>query len=393
MNENRKSCWYYDDQLDNRLTSISLHANTVCIGGKWEEANKYGECDGGGYLLEPLCRSVVNEDFNVAVANTWTDIGGDPISGRVNDVMHAAAPYANGIQRAIEEIGKKADEWGAANPAETVIDEKTGKQKTKLSIAHQIKGFTDWVRDKNDKYGDGLIDFMNSNLIIQGTRFMYYSGTGLSFGNLGMRFTIFPQWTGKNQFITVNQQLEKLFPYSIGKYEPLIFTTEVDGKTETHASDILGWQRPPAGYRAEYKDIDLKALRGSLKLRIGAFYVLESLVCENLSFSLSRQMVKKPLEAKYIGVNSASEEDDEGSAKRINNISTDTIAFSPLYAEVNLVLRPATKYSDIAMRDFIYGLNIGSTTRPSQNEAAQSLDKKIKTSLRNLQQINKNKYV
>ena len=389
MNENRKSCWYYDDQLDNRLTSVSLHPNTVCVNGKWEEATKYGKCDGGGYLLDPLCRSVVNEDFNVSIANTWSDIGGDPISGMVNDVMHAAAPYANGIQKAITEIGKKADEWGAAHPAE--VDEETGKKK--FSLAHQIKGFADWVRDKNDKYGDGLIDFMNSNLIIQGTRFMYYSGTGLSFGNLGMRFTIFPQWVGPNEFLTVNQQLEKLFPYSIGKYEPLVFTTEVDGKPETHASDILGWQRPPAGYRAEYKDIDLKALRGSLKLRIGAFYVLESLVCENLTFSLSRQMVKKPLGAKYVGVNAAAEGDDEGSAERINNISTDTIAFSPLYDEVNLNLRPATKYSDVAMRDFIYGLNIGSTTRSSHNEGAQSLDKKIKSNLRQMQQENKLKYV
>ena len=389
MEENRKSCWYYDDQLDNRLTSISLHANTVCVNGKWMPAKN--NIDAGGYLLEPLCRSVMGEDFNVSIANTWSDIGGDPISGMVNDIMHAAAPYANGIQRAVEEIGKKADEWGAANPVEVVTDEKTGKRKPKFSIAHQVKGFADWVKDKNDKYGDGLIDFMNSNLIVQGTRFMYYGGTGLSFGNLGMRFTIFPQWTGKDEFLTVNQQLEKLFPYSIGKYEPLTFTTEVEGEKQTHASDILGWQRPPAGYRAEYKDIDLKALRGSLKLRIGAFYVLESLVCESLTFALSRQMVKKPLGAKYVGVNTSAV--GEGSTEQINKIATDTISFSPLYAEVNLMLRPATKYSDIAMRDFIYGLNIGSTERVSQNEAAQGLDKKIKTNLQNIQSKNKAKYV
>ena len=389
MEENRKSCWYYDDQLDNRLTSISLHANTVCVNGKWMLAKN--NIDAGGYLLEPLCRSVMGEDFNVSIANTWSDIGGDPISGMVNDIMHAAAPYANGIQRAVEEIGKKANEWGAANPAEVVTDEKTGKKKSKFSIAHQVKGFADWVKDKNDKYGDGLIDFMNSNLIVQGTRFMYYGGTGLSFGNLGMRFTIFPQWVGENQFLTVNQQLEKLFPYSIGKYEPLVFTTEVEGKKQTHASDILGWQRPPAGYRAEYKDIDLKALQGSLKLRIGAFYVLESLVCESLTFALSRQMVKKPLGAKYVGVNTGTI--GEGSTEQLDKITTDTIAFSPLYAEVNLMLRPATKYSDIAMRDFIYGLNIGSTERVSQNEAAQGLDKKIKTNLQNIQSKNKAKYV
>ena len=102
-------------------------------------------------------------------------------------------------------------------------------------------------------------------------------------------------------------------------------------------------------------------------------------------------MVKKPLGAKYVGVNTGTI--GEGSTEQLDKITTDTIAFSPLYAEVNLMLRPATKYSDIAMRDFIYGLNIGSTERVSQNEAAQGLDKKIKTNLQNIQSKNKAKYV
>ena len=228
---------------------------------------------------------------------------------------------------------------------------------------------------------------MNSNLIVQGTRFRYYSGTGISFGNLGMRFTIFPKWVGPNEFLTVNQQLEKLFPYAIGKYESLHFTTENEnGEKEVHASDILGWQRPPAGYRADYKDIDNKALKGTLKLRIGAFYVLESLVCEGLSFSLSRQMVKKPLGAGYSGVNA-------GEDRLVKLSNTDTVAFSPLFAEVNLVLQPSTKYSDIVMRDFIYGLNMSSDSRDWQNEGAQELDAKLKNNLRSIQGQIKGKYV
>ena len=384
INENRKSCWYYDDQMGNRLTSVSLHANTVYTGKSWIKAEDSGlPVDSGKYLLEPLCRSVLTEDFNVSIANSWSDMGGDPISTMVNDIMHSAAPYANAINTAIDEIGKKAEEWGASNPAE--IDEKTGK--AKLSIAHQIAGFADWVKDKKGDNGDALIDFMNSNLIVQGTRFRYYSGTGISFGNLGMRFTIFPKWVGPNEFLTVNQQLEKLFPYAIGKYESLHFTTENEnGEKEVHASDILGWQRPPAGYRADYKDIDNKALKGTLKLRIGAFYVLESLVCEGLSFSLSRQMVKKPLGAGYSGVNA-------GEDRLVKLSNTDTVAFSPLFAEVNLVLQPSTKYSDIVMRDFIYGLNMSSDSRDWQNEGAQELDAKLKNNLRSIQGQIKNKYV
>ena len=384
INENRKSCWYYDDQMGNRLTSVSLHANTVYTGKSWIKAEDSGlPVDSGKYLLEPLCRSVLTEDFNVSIANSWSDMGGDPISTMVNDIMHSAAPYANAINTAIDEIGKKAEEWGASNPAE--IDEKTGK--AKLSIAHQVAGFADWVKDKKGDKGDALIDFMNSNLIVQGTRFRYYSGTGISFGNLGMRFTIFPKWVGPNEFLTVNQQLEKLFPYAIGKYESLHFTTENEnGEKEVHASDILGWQRPPAGYRADYRDIDNKALKGTLKLRIGAFYVLESLVCEGLSFSLSRQMVKKPLGAGYSGVNA-------GEDRLVKLSNTDTVAFSPLFAEVNLVLQPSTKYSDIVMRDFIYGLNMSSDSRDWQNEGAQELDDKLKNNLRSIQGQIKGKYV
>lgn len=384
INENRKSCWYYDDQMGNRLTSVSLHANTVYTGKSWIKAEDSGlPVDSGKYLLEPLCRSVLTEDFNVSIANSWSDMGGDPISTMVNDIMHSAAPYANAINTAIDEIGKKAEEWGASNPAE--IDEKTGK--AKLSIAHQVAGFADWIKDKKGDNGDALIDFMNSNLIVQGTRFRYYSGTGISFGNLGMRFTIFPKWVGPNEFLTVNQQLEKLFPYAIGKYESLHFTTENEnGEKEVHASDILGWQRPPAGYRADYKDIDNKALKGTLKLRIGAFYVLESLVCEGLTFSLSRQMVKKPLGAGYSGVNA-------GEDRLVKLSNTDTVAFSPLFAEVNLVLQPSTKYSDIVMRDFIYGLNMSSDSRDWQNEGAQELDAKLKNNLRSIQGQIKGKYV
>ena len=382
MDENRKSCWYYDDQMDNRLTSISLHANTVFNGTAWVMAKELGaEVDDGGYLLDPLCRSVLNEDFSVAIANTWTDMGGDPISGTVNDIMHSAAPYANAINTALTEIGQKADEWGAKNKVEL---DANGKEK--FSIAHKIKGFASWVGDRTEEMGGDLVDFMNANLIIQGTRFTYYSGTGISFGNLGMRFTIFPKWIGKNEFLTVNQQLEILFPYSIGKYESLHFTTGEGENKKERVSDILGWQRPPAGYRADYKDIDNKALKGTLKLRIGAFYALESLVCEGITFNLSRQMVKKPLVAGYSGL-------DAGDRKIIDEMTTDTISFSPLYAEVNMVLKPSTKYSDISMRNFIYGLNIPHGDNMGTNEAAQELDKKVKSNLRTIQDQLRSKYV
>lgn len=373
--ENKNSCWFYDHQLDNRLTSISLHANT-----RYDEDSKtwiratedyyshrYGGVDKGGYYVNPLCRSVLMEDFSVAIANTWSDLGGDPISGMVNDLMHSIAPYANAVNTAIDAIGRKAEEWGAANPAE--VDAETGKKK--FSIAHQLAGFAEWAKDKKGDNGEKLIDLLNSNLIMQGTRFSYYGGTGISFGNLAMRYTVFPKWVDGG-FLTVNQQIEDLLPYTIGKYETLKFNAkDKNGNVDTYASDIIGWQRPPAGYRADYKDIDNKALKGTMKLRIGAFYVLEGLVCESLTFNMSRQMVKKPREVGYNQVTVGSD--------RIIRLSpdTETINFSPLFADVVMVFRPATKYSDTVMRNFIYGLNM----KGEANENAQKLNKQMNSNL------------
>jgi len=374
--ENTKSCWFYDDQLNNRLTSISLHVNTVYDGKNWKWAS--GNVDAGGYFKDPICRSVLNEDFNVSIANSWSDLGGDPISGMVNDVMHAAAPYADAINNALQTLGQKANEW-IKDQDEPELD-KNGKPK--FSLARTISGWASSAGEVAAEKGEDLIDFMNANLIMQGTRFSYYSGTGISFGNLGMRFTLFPEWRDGG-FYTVNQQLEDLFPYVIGKYENLRFKYETEpGKKELFQSDLIGWQKSPAGYRAHYKDIDNKALKGTMKLRIGAFYVLESLVCDNLTFNLSRQMVKKPQEAGYSGLNSGED--------RIKNINPDTktVSISPLFADVNMVLRPSTKYSDTVMRNFIYGLNMAGDI----NEGAQELNNLMNIGLERIKRDIANKY-
>ena len=97
-------------------------------------------------------------------------------------------------------------------------------------------------------------------------------------------------------------------------------------------------------------------------------------------------MVKKPLPAGYSGL-------DAGDRKIIDEMTTDTISFSPLYAEVNMVLKPSTKYSDISMRNFIYGLNIPHGDSMGTNEAAQELDKKVKSNLRTIQDQLRSKYV
>lgn len=382
MSKDKKSCWYYDEQLENRLTSISLHVNTRFIGGEWKRLTDIQEStDDGGYSVKPLCRSIMNEDFNVTIGNTWSDLGGDPISGMVNDIMHSAAPYGNLVKSALKEIGDKANEWSEQHEQEYNED-----GTPKFSLTQSVANWAAQAGQFANDHGDKILDFMNSHLIMQGTRFSYYGGTGVSFGNLGMRFTLFPQWDS-GAFRTVNQQLEELFPYVIGKYESLSFDYKYkkDGEEvkEHFESPLIGWQKSPAGYQADYRDIDNKALKGTMKLRLGAFYVLEGLVCDNLNFNLSRQMVKKPRDAGYSGLNAGTE--------RIKKIDPGekTLNFSPLFADVVMNFRPATKYSDTAMRNFIYGLDMGGHT----NEGAQDLSKDMNAELEEIRQEIKAKYV
>ena len=385
MKDNEKSCWFYDDQLNNRLTSITLHTNTYYDGKEWKwcKDGPY-KVDAGGYNMEPLCRSVLNEDFNVAIGNVWSDLAGsESVSSYVNGLMHSAAPYADVIGSALVQIGNEAKGWAGG---QSVSYDEEGKPK--FSIAQTVANWATHVGSFAEKHKDQALDFMNSNLIMQGTRFSYFSGTGISFGNLGMRFTIFPMWRD-GAFYTVNQQLEDLLPYAIGKYENLKFDAKykdvTTGKEEVghFESDLIGWQRSPAGYRAHYKDIDNKALKGTMKLRIGAFYVLESLVCENLSFNMSRQMVKKPQGVGYYGLNAGKD--------RIKNIdpNVETISISPLFCDVNLSLRASTKYSDTVMRNFIYGLNMAG----EENEGAQDLNRKMNSDLDKIKRQIKEKYL
>ena len=387
---NNKSCWFYDNQLLDRMTSVSLHANTYLDSNrkwrKFEKNDKTGGIDAGGYCLAPLCTSILSEDFQVSISNTWNEVGGDPISGMWDQMVRPIAPYAKYAKDIIADVGKNIDKWGAKN---------TDK------ITNTTRELTRWAGQTGEymrTHGEEAIDYMNSVLISQGTRFSYYSGSGVSFGNLQMRFTMFPIWAeeGNNYtFLSVPQQLELLFPYVMGTYTRLNLGMK-DGKPVAHDangadknldedySTLLGWQHPPAGYQAVYEDIDKNGIKGTLKLRIGSFYVLESLVCDSMSFNLSRQMVKRPMSdngegAGWSGLLKSRNGGDGDSAKKMIE---DHLAFSPLFADVILSFRPATKYSDNTMRRFIYGLNISGDANEGGKEASnlmkQNLEDEIK---------------
>jgi hypothetical protein len=40
----------------------------------------------------------------------------------------------------------------------------------------------------------GASEFLNSSLVVQGSRFTIYQGTNTDFANLSMKFTLFSDW-------------------------------------------------------------------------------------------------------------------------------------------------------------------------------------------------------
>ena len=91
---------------------------------------------------------------------------------------------------------------------------------------------------------------------------------------------------------------------------------------------MVAWQKPPGGFRANVKNVEI-IQEGTLMLRFGAYYAITNLVIESANFNFSKQMTKKP--------------DPTLSGEII----------SPLYCDVTLQLRPATKYSDKSLKKFV----------------------------------------
>lgn len=344
--------WYYDQQLDSPLTSVTLHANKWWDGNKfinWDQIKdkdngfgpNHGKCDRDkyerlieteknacGYGLDPICTSILNEDFNIAISNTWSEFGGDPVGEMWNNIRGPWSAMA-------KQVGPLLDTLFEKNEA-SINNGDAGKSK----FSKILSGAIEWIHDKKTRYIDGNIDvvsFLNKALVTQGTRFTYYGGTGIGFGNLGMKFTVFPKWEN-GKFIEAQEQVEKLYPYFIGQMESFedatgIGADENSGPLKQMANKCFMFQKPPGGYLTEMLSID-KIQEGTLKLKIGSYYEISNLVCADVMLNYSRNMVKNP----------------------INH------TVSPLFCDVNIALRPSTKYSDEMLRKFIGGVEANKTS-------------------------------
>ena len=162
----------------------------------------------------------------------------------------------------------------------------------------------------------GISKYLNRALVTQGTRFSYYSGTGISFGNMVLKFTIMPTYKG-GSFKTVQEQVRKLYPYTVGH----LMKNEQKGNDP---DNLINWQLAPGGFESDYRDVD-NIQNGTLLMKFGALYAVENLVIESANFTYSKQAVKCPTKMDY----------------------------SPLFCEVTLQLRPATKFSDNKLKQFV----------------------------------------
>lgn len=273
--------FYYDDQLKNKDNTIRLYGN------------------GPNYRGDPIATAIFNEDFEFEIGNSWSDFtGGNFAEGLFNQVK-GFAPYAKFFADRINEIDfdkyKNKGGWvGAIN--------KLGNMAKDQVVNGNI---------------NGAIDFLNSALVVQGTRFMYFAGTSIGMSNMGLKYTLmYDPVEGK----TIKDQLEPLMEYVIGDYKTLsdVAATSKNSDIKSAAGEVgefIGWQEAPGGFTMDLKNVQ-NNLKGTLKLEFGNMFKITNLVIRGCNVSMSRVKVKR------------SREGEDGKS-------------TSLYAEVSLAFQPA----------------------------------------------------
>lgn len=437
------SGFYYDAQLSNPLLTATLHTNTYIanwvqnpsnqdpydmgeqfdwrlwnpVSDKKEEniaagdtvcldkitdnySDAYPRNPSACYREKPLITAILNEDFMVQVGNSWGDAGGMSSLEQTFNQMKSAAAYHKEIGAGISEISKAITPYLNGNG----FLSKAGK----------------WVNDNllSKVTGDGKpTDRLNSALITQGSRFSYYGGTQTTFQNLTMRFTLFADWVYDDRvndvvFKTVHEQLREIYPYAIGKYDPVDASGVLNkiktdtgwvrkslDKTNEVISTFFGWQSPPAGFQADVRSLDT-CQKGTLRLVLGGYYTAENLLIDGMSVNFSKTMTKIPPNSKklqtegkyryeyYTDERAGIEYDDEGNEigyageyvlDHLSHYSTiDTEGgLTPLYADVTINLRPATNYSDNAIIHFSSNKGLGKIEQDIASLRNQKLGKEI----------------
>ena len=292
-----------------------------------DSLNVFGRAVTYPYSKVPILKTFVHEDFNVSVANSWTNNGG---GDAVSEIFNLVKPYAAYLPYLKDQFMIAWDAQKNGLSKEDMKDIKNSRVADfAMNAVNTIHNALEGTGDrKNHDEGTNLFDTitkeLNSTLVSQGSRFSYYQGTGTSFSHLNMRTTVFPEYDSDGNLITVLDKLEKIFPYVMGSFEHDELIKKIN------AEDFVAWQRPPGGFEANIFDIDA-IQKGTLKLKIGSMYSLDNLVVQSMQLNLSKTVLKIP--------------------NPFKQLKTPT----PLYAEVTLDLMPVTKYSVNSLMDFVNG--------------------------------------
>lgn len=371
--DNNSGGFYYDIHRRNILTKISLHANAVppksiysdwpswsTSAASWDpdfikltdpEGDPWrfgleevfpepeGEEVTDGYNIcygrQSLCNSVLAEDFGITIANNWGDFSAGQGLENIFNQGKAYEPYLNTAADLFNRMTA-----GIENYKNEISNQGKDTNKSSLNILGKVtKGLA-----STSKKGANIF---RRALVVQGTRFKYYSGTGIAFSNLGMKFTLFPDYFN-GKFKTVDDQLAALRPYSVGKFVNFLddkddvmkkasdeILDKIGVEENTTKEDIkkaanrfLGWQIPPGGFKASVEYIDHIQV-GTLMLKLGPYYCLKNLVIQEIQLNYSKYVTK------YFDTN------------------TNKIKTCPMYCDVMITFMPATKYSDKKLKEFV----------------------------------------
>lgn len=322
------SGFYYDLQCNDKLTMAALYPNMEPDASQPNGFKNISDAEddagpGVAYSKTPICTAIINEDFQISVANSFNDVGNDPIGG-LWDQVKPLAPYLGELSSGLSDIANATQQW-------------LGDNGTSSKFAGGVKWLNENVFKPGAEKAGMASTYLARSLVVQGTRFVYYSGTGVDYGNLMMKFTLFSGYDKDGTWRSVNDWIKGngtsisrgILPYVIGEFKGV---DEIPGEAGKFIHEYAAWQLPPGGFTADIKNVD-NVQSGTLKLRIGVRYAIENLVISGAQFNFSKTMVKNP--------NSAS--------------ITSEDYLVPLSCDVILNLKPATKSSRKSLERFVFG--------------------------------------
>ena len=332
--------FYYDSQLEDPFLSISLHPNTYKDEkGEWKEykSDILTPTMGGDYdcySKTPIARCIMTDDFIYSINNNWTDYNG---GNAIENLFDQFKPYAPILAKGAKGLEEGLKSLMGNNYGSTLVN--TANKVGKITVDLLSKGS----------------NFLNNALMVQGTRFTYYSGSSVNFNNMELKFIAFSDWVN-GEFQSVDDYIKNLHQYVLGDYHP-VMTGTGSKDLDKFIGEYVGYQSPPGGFTMDTQQITSKGLnvilKGTMRLNIGGQYAISNLIIKNMTVTLSKTRAKSPV------------------------INGGTV---PLYAEITLQLGPACMIVNQGFNSIIDHTGVKTDIiDPMTKIYAAELDNKLKT--------------